>query len=237
MGKGPDMDRVLHRLQVALHKIEVWCTTWKLRILPEKCEVINLSNLRPTSAINLCMEGRAIPEVSNIKILGIFFSKSLSFTYHFSNLQKKCLKKLNAVRAIASTFGGARSKFLINIINSTIRGSLEYGCQVFLATNKTDLRKLEVIYNQGLRFACGLPKWTPIPVIFAEANEPPLKTRLQFLAEKFVVKQAALKFGQVDPHCIHNQPYNPTSALICTKLWMMQPSLPDYEDKCLWGGF
>ncbi|KAG8192848.1 hypothetical protein JTE90_014626 [Oedothorax gibbosus] len=149
-------------------------------------------------------EGRAIPEVSNIKILGIF-SKTLSFTYYFTNLQMKCLKKLNAVRVLASTLGGARTKFLINIINSTIRSSLEYGCQVFLTTNKTDPRKLEVIYNQGLRFACGLPKWSPIPVTFAEANEPPLRTRLQLLAEKFVVKQAALKFGQLDLHRNHNQ--------------------------------
>ncbi|KAG8183424.1 hypothetical protein JTE90_023182 [Oedothorax gibbosus] len=144
-----------------------------------------------------------------IKMLNPASVASLLDIFNASNVPEKHIYyefRVSCNLSIASTFGGARSKFLINIINSTIRSSLEYGCQVFITTNKTDLSKLEVIYNQGLRFACGLPKWTPIPVIFAEANEPPLKTRIQFLAENELVElsmvTAAQEGGLSTKHCI-----------------------------------
>ncbi|GBM53757.1 putative RNA-directed DNA polymerase from transposon BS, partial [Araneus ventricosus] len=192
-----NLSSALKYMQFSLNKISQWCDTWKLNIQTEKCEAINFSNFKQMPSSHLKLYDQNIPWTSNIKILGLLFSANLSFKQHFLHLKKATIKRLNALKAIAANSWGARTSHLLQIVNATIRSKLEYGCHVFITSSKSEILTIEILYRTALRFATGLPKWTPIPILLKEAGQISLSLRIRMLAERFFLKNLSL--GEISP--------------------------------------
>ncbi|GBO00170.1 RNA-directed DNA polymerase from mobile element jockey [Araneus ventricosus] len=192
-----NLSSALKYIQFSLNKISQWCDTWKLKIQTEKCEAINFSNFKQTPSSHLKLYEQNIPWTYNIKILGLIFSANLSFKQHFLHLKRATIKRLNAVKAIAANSWGARTTHLLQIVNSTIRSKLEYGYHVFITSSKSEILTIEILYRTALRFATGLPKWTPIPILLKEAGQISLSLRIRMLAERFFLKNLSL--GELSP--------------------------------------
>ncbi|GBN61610.1 hypothetical protein AVEN_183135-1 [Araneus ventricosus] len=70
-----------------------------------------------------------------------------------------------------------RSIRLVQLINSIRRNTIDYGCPIFSVACKSDRKKLETLYNSALRYATGLPKFIPLPLLYKEADVSPLTRR------------------------------------------------------------
>ncbi|GFV24125.1 putative RNA-directed DNA polymerase from transposon BS [Trichonephila clavipes] len=127
------------------------------------------------------------------KILGIIFDPNITWKNHINYLRQKGFKYLNAIKALSSPKIGTRSDHLLNIINATIRSIFDYGSQLFSFSSNCNRQKLEPIYNAALRLALGLPRNTPLDLLRAESMNGSINTRHNFLCQKFITKQIALK--------------------------------------------
>ncbi|GFW92715.1 RNA-directed DNA polymerase from mobile element jockey [Trichonephila clavipes] len=180
-------------MQESLNKISVWCKKWKLSTSPEKSSLINFSRKRSTIPPLLKICEKPIPEVKSPKILGIIFDSNITWKNHINYLRQKGFKYLNAIKALSSPKIGTRSDPLLNIINATIRSIFDYGSQLFSFSSNSNRQKLEPIYNAALRLALGLPRNTPLDLLRAESMNGSINTRHNFLCQKFITKQIALK--------------------------------------------
>jgi len=187
-------ETTLHRtLQKAINCFQTWCETWKLDIQTTKTNIIDFSRKRKKLHFKLQYKNEELKWVKEIKILGINFDNKLNFNAYINNLKKKTLKKIGALKYIASQQRGVRTNNLIKIVNATIRSKLEYGYSVLVSAPQYTLNRIETIYNIAMRSALGVPKQTPIPILRREMNEISMTDRITLLAKKFYVKHSALK--------------------------------------------
>lgn len=186
--EASSMERIHHLLQLALTKTKEWCSEWELQLDPNKCKAINFSAKRQQPRFDLSFDNQLIPWVTHMKILGLYFSKNLTFSHHFAQKKKSILKRINALKAIAGKRWGARSHHLVQIVESYIRPTIDYGCQIFVLASKSQRKVLDVLYNTALRIATGLPGWTPLPLIYKEANSQRAADRHLMLALRFFIK-------------------------------------------------
>lgn len=194
---GKSLDRVLDQLQLALAKISDWCSEWGMQISLHKSAIINFSKKRLNVPVSLQIFNQDIPVVQHLKFLGVYFSANFTFVFHFQHVVKKCLKKIGVLKSLAAPRWGTRSCHLIAVVNSIIRSVLEYGSAVTFSSPPTSIQKLEVCYNAAIRFALGLPLWTPIEILLRTAGVTSISLRLQAAAKKFYIRQFAL--GEYSP--------------------------------------
>ncbi|GFW02742.1 putative RNA-directed DNA polymerase from transposon BS [Trichonephila clavipes] len=161
--------------------------------LSRKSSLINFSRKRSTIPPLLKICDKPIPEVKSLKILGIIFDPNITWKNHINYLRQKGFKYLNAIKALSSPKIGTRSDHLLNIINATIRSIFDYGSQLFSFSSNSNRQKLEPIYNAALRLALGLPRNTPLDLLRAESMNGNINSRHNFLCQKFITKQIALK--------------------------------------------
>ncbi|GFV07503.1 putative RNA-directed DNA polymerase from transposon BS [Trichonephila clavipes] len=180
-------------MQESLNKISVWCKKWKLATSPEKSSLIHFSRKRSTIPPLLKICDKPIPEVKSLKILGIIFDPNITWKNHINYLRQKGFKYLNAIKALSSPKIGIRSDHLLHIINATIRSISDCGSQLFSFSSNSNRQKLEPIYNAALRLALGLPRNTLLDLLRAESMNGSINTRHNFLCQKFITKQIALK--------------------------------------------
>ncbi|GFX49703.1 uncharacterized protein TNCV_4135511 [Trichonephila clavipes] len=161
--------------------------------LSRKSSLLNFSRKRSTIPPLLKICDKPIPEVKSLKILGIIFDPNTTWKNHINYLRQKGFKYLNAIKALSSPKIGTRSDHLLNIINATIRSIFDYGSQLFSFSSNSNRQKLEPIYNAALRLALGLPRNTPLDLLRAESMNGNINSRHNFLCQKFITKQIALK--------------------------------------------
>ena len=126
---------------------------------------LNLQNVQPSFSLTVVTQGFPsgclgveIPWSLPVRILGIWFSRSLCFFPHFNTVKVKNLKKINYLKLITSHSRGVSSTHMLFIINSVIRKSLEYGPPLFFDSLPSALQIFEVCYNASIRLVTGLPR-------------------------------------------------------------------------------
>ena len=140
---------------------------------------------------NLKLYGQQLPVEEQVKFLGIFFDKKLSFIPHIKYMKDKCRKALQLLRVISSKDWGGDRTTLLKIYQSHIRSNLDYGCIVYGSARQSYLAVLDPIANQGLRLCSGAFRTSPIESLQVETGEPSLKTRRLKLSLQYYMKMKA----------------------------------------------
>ena len=66
---------------------------------------------------------------------------------------------------------GSNQKTLLCLYQALVRSKLDYGCIVYGAASNNILKKLDPIYQQGLRIALGAFCTSPVTSLYAKAQE------------------------------------------------------------------
>ena len=127
--------------------------------------------------------------VKENKFLGLIWDTKLTFKPHIQYLRKKCFKVLNIIKVLSHQEWGADTNTLLKLYQSLVRSKVDYGSIVYRnADEKSVLKSLEVIHNQGLRLCLGAFKSSPLESLNVEANVYPLKFRRRRLGLQYGVK-------------------------------------------------
>ena len=66
---------------------------------------------------------------------------------------------------LLSLFWGVASTYMLRIVNSIVRSTLENRAPLFFNSTSTILRTPEICNNAAIRLATSLPIWTPLPTV------------------------------------------------------------------------
>ena len=89
----------------------------------------------------------------------------------------KCAKSLNILKVLSHQSWGSDRLCLLRIYRSVVRSRLDYGSFVYGSAKASVLKMLDPIHNQGLRLSVGAFRTSPVPSLYAEANEVSLEKR------------------------------------------------------------
>ena len=191
--RGRNMSTVERQLQQALNNIERFADDNGFRFSIQKTNCVHFCRrpLHPEPSLKLYKSEITVkPE---IKFLGLFFDKKLSFLPHINYLKKKCQKTMNLLRVVSSSHWGADRTTLLSLYKSLIRSRLDYGCIVYGSARPSYLSRLDPIQNQALRSCLGAFRTSPIASLEVESGEPSLTARR--------ARQSILYVTKVKSHC------------------------------------
>ena len=176
-----------------LAEIKDWMTTNKLKLNPDKTEVLIASSVNRFSnwsnnSLSLIADGKAIEVIDVVKSLGIKFDKDLSFEEHISSVVQACYIQLRNLRAIGSKLNFDLKKQLIHCL---IFSKLDYCNGLFFGLPDKLLKKLQKVQNSCVRFLFGkegFDKWDSVTPLLQKAHFLPIKERIKFKIALMVFK-------------------------------------------------
>ena len=190
--QSSNMAIIERRLQGCLDKLVTCADENGFKFSPTKTSCVHFckkNGLQPEPDLKLY--GQQLPVEEQVKFLGLFFDKKLSFTPHIKYMKDKCRKALQLLRVISSKDWGGDRTTLLRIYRSHIRSKLDYGCIVYGSARRSYLAVLDPIANQGLRLCSGAFRTSPIESLQVETGEPSLETRRLKLSLQYYMKMKA----------------------------------------------
>ena len=130
--------------------------------------------------LDISLNNNVIPQVTEVKFLGLLLDPKLLWNAHLRYLRKKCLKTLDLIKCLAHFRWGADRTTLLAIhhaLVSLVRSQMDYGCQVYSSASETSLRMLDTIHHLGIRLSIGAFRTTPVESLYVESGEPSLSLR------------------------------------------------------------
>ena len=106
---------------------------------------------------DVTISGQVINRETSLRYLGLIFDRTLSGREHISRLVMKARKGLNVVKLMARD--GMSQRILCLLFDMLVLSQVDYGFGL-LTLSKTQLNRLDVIQNEGMRAILGCTKDT-----------------------------------------------------------------------------
>ena len=120
-------------MQKQLNKTAKFLSANGFNISASKSQAVLFTNSRVKRSeanIRLRIGKEQIPLSPTATFLGIVLDARLSWSAHAEAVKTRCMKRLNAMRAIPGSSWGASKSNLLQVYRATIRSVLDYGCEV-----------------------------------------------------------------------------------------------------------
>jgi len=197
---GKDRQAVTEGVQGELDRIGTWCDEHNGKIHPGKAGVLWCSlNNRAVKATmpEVYINGQAIKREPNLRYLGIVFDRTLSGKDHITRVISKSRKGLNAVKTMARA--NMPQRILAILFQTLVLSVIDYGFGL-LTLSKTQLNRLEVIQNEGMRAILGCTRDTSAAAMRHLLGFPSMKERHQLAQVRAFLRVSA------DPlHPLHHK--------------------------------
>ena len=103
-----DVDTDAEILEAAVSALAEWGNTWHIKFEPAKSQALTISHHRsPIEVPAINVQGTVVPEVAELRLLGIMFDKDLSFRTHIRQLNIRGTQRLGFLRKAAAVLGQA----------------------------------------------------------------------------------------------------------------------------------
>ncbi|XP_023227044.1 uncharacterized protein LOC111627672 [Centruroides sculpturatus] len=103
------------------------------------------------------LNNQHIPEVSKIKLLGVYITARLTWNTHIQYIRDKSRKLMNIFKIYCNKKHGGQPKDLLCIADSTIGSLLMYVVPSIATLTKTQMATLESLQMQYVKLSYGLP--------------------------------------------------------------------------------
>ena len=218
---GRDRQEIAASVQLELNRIDGWCSDMNGKIHPDKASTLwcSLNNHSVKSVMpEVAIGGKPIKREHNLRYLGIIFDRSLSGKDHITRIVQRSRKGLTALKTMA----GAKmpQNILFILYQALVVSVVEYGLGLLTLSN-AQVKRLEVIQNEGMRAVLGCTKDTS-----AEAMRHLLDLPTAAERHKLAQVKAYLKVTSDRKHPLHNKVGREyTSRLKRGSEWMQQAAV------------
>ena len=179
------ISHIEERIVSCLTEIKNWMTTNKLKLNPDKTEVLIASSINrftswSNNSLSLISDGENISPMEIVKSLGVRFDKDLSFEDHINSVVKACYIQLRNLQAIGSKLNYDLKKQLIHCL---IFSKLDYCNGLFFGLPDKLIKKLQKVQNSCVRFLFqkeGFNKWDSVSPLLERAHFLPIRQRIVF---------------------------------------------------------
>lgn len=150
--------------------IQDWAKSAGAVIPTSKIEVLHVCRKR-NCRCDFIRLGQSNTKVdSQLRILGVTFTKNLLWNEHVKLLRSRLGKINNLLRLICSKTKGPHIDTAIDICRSLAIGTISHGITLYGWTSNENVRKLNVAINKCFRTATGLLRPTPVEALRFEGK-------------------------------------------------------------------
>jgi ribonuclease HI len=131
----------------------------------------------------------------NIRWLGVYFDRKLTFKSHIRQLADRAREAVNASRMLANTVRGLNQTHLRTLYRSCILPMISYGSEVWWNGKTTQIESLARVQNAALRHITAAFRTTPVRALELETGIPPLNISLDLNNSRY-----ANRLHRLSPH-------------------------------------
>lgn len=188
--KGP---KDQEQLQKDLDTVFAWADRWQMSFNASKCQLLTITRKTKPHHHLYTVSNQAIERTSHHKYLGLTISSDLSWKKHVANITSKASSTLGVIRR---NLGPCSRNIKLRAYQALVRPQLEYAAAAWNPHAENDIRSLEAIQRQAVRFICGeYGRFTSITPLLSQLD-------LDLLATRRLMTQCTMFFK------IHNQLIN-----------------------------
>jgi exonuclease III len=204
-GKADQINDVITELEADFQHVAQWAASNLLKLNADKTQFLVLkgNNLLSTS-VQLRLQGQPVIPSEKMKILGVFFDSSMSFTAHADYIASKVSGFL---RMFAHRRNKLPRKTLILLVNAYVSSQLSY-CLSALCVSPSLCEKFQQLQNYAVRVIFGLHKFSHVSHLRNNLCWPSIK------------QLAVMKFGVI----VHRAIYGTTPNYLRLNLSQFLPS-------------
>ena len=138
------------RLGKDLRKLAKWCAKWRIKLNPEKTNVIIFSMflLARKSEPILKLYGERLKIYPQMKFLSITFDSKLIFQKHFEEILGCCNTRYHRVRLKVNKKWGPSPSTILQIYKQCVRPIFEYCSLSTITTSDTIISKIQRLQNK-----------------------------------------------------------------------------------------
>ncbi|XDV19448.1 hypothetical protein PO909_024918 [Leuciscus waleckii] len=145
--RGRNTKQVISGMQTAINKVEEWSIECSFKMSTSKSSYMIFSRKKEDfKDIKLLLYGKPLEQVKSFKYLGMWLDGRYTWNKHIEEIDKKCRRVLNVMRAIAGKEWGAERDSMITIYQALIRSTVDYGCMIYGSASESLLIKRH-LYN------------------------------------------------------------------------------------------
>ena len=188
---GKVREEVARSAQEEIDRIGEWCETHNGKLHPDKACVLwcSLNNHAVKATMpSVSIQGKELSREHLLKYLGITFDRSLCFNQHISHVVNRARKGLTAVKTMATA--QMPQKVLLILFKALVLSVVDYGLGL-LTLSTAQLRRLDVIQNEGMRSILGCTKDTSSEAMRYALDLPPMEDRHKLAQVKAYTRVAA----------------------------------------------
>ena len=165
-------------LQQDLNALEQWEHTWQMSFRPDKCKVLRFTRSHTPTPFTYTLHDQPLPFVSSHKYLGVHLSTDLSFNTHIAHIRSNANRTLGFLRR---NLHNCTRDIKHTAYNALVRPSLEYCSAVWDPYKQLNIKTLEQVNTEAVRFIAHNYTQTPdiTSTIKQQINMDFLQTRRQ----------------------------------------------------------
>ena len=167
------------RLQRALRDVELWCSTWRIKLNVAKTQLVRFPKRK--EKLELKLFGQTISEKDELTFLGVIFDQHLSFGSHCRLKAREAARRVGLLRRVSGQGWGASKRVLLNLCKQNVCPVMEYGNADVADAAKSHLALLQRVQNSALRTSLRVPCRTRISKLHYLARMEPIPGRLRSL--------------------------------------------------------
>lgn len=161
---GGNIDTIhetVRKINVDLNKVFIWASANGLCLNPlkSKCIIMRKKSLNFNCNIDVMLNGERVEVVQSAKNLGIHFNATLTWKTHVNAIIGAAYNKLRALW-ITQYFTPQRIRLML--IKTYIMPTLLYGCEIFSNCDSVSKTKLNLLFNNIVRYVFSLRKYDHI---------------------------------------------------------------------------
>ena len=180
------------------HKIcQEWARTYGATFALQKYELVHLTRTprKYNMAEPVKFEGAEIDPNTSIRVLGLQIDSKLRWGPHITQVKAKAVNQARAIKCLTGSTWGATFLRCRAVYNAVVRPILTFAAPIWhrpkgtSGFSKTYIRTLETIQNTYLRSVLGAYKATPVQVLEAELQIPPIEIYLDRLTINYQARR------------------------------------------------
>jgi exonuclease III len=174
-------------LQKAIDDIDLFFQNIGLKLNEKKC-TYTIFTSKPNERISLNITNVPVQYEEHPKSLGIYFDPKLKFNYHFIEIKKQLVSKINLLRILSNKSNRLNVNHLLTIYKSLILSKIQYSMIPFLVTSNKIKNELQTIQNKCFKIILNLPIQTSSKLTHQTFKCEKLDKRISILTCNFLVK-------------------------------------------------
>ena len=185
-------------LQHALHLVEMWSVEWGMTFNVAKCQAIDITSMRAIAPLAVTLSGELVPQVTELKYLGVWVDAQLRWEHHIRECCRACLDRLRLLRRLCATYWGLHPGVVSVLVRALILPKLFYGVSAWGGVVRFQARLLPIdrVLRQAAVLTLGLLRTTSGPKALAVCGWLPADMEIRYALVRFILRQKA--FGRHD---------------------------------------